>query len=108
MSDDRLDDLIEELNTEADAIGIGSGAPTARLLRRAAVEVERLRVADTAATRAIERFLAHEQAYCTRHGWITRADAHWWPDFHCFVHNDCGDSVVFQAAAAALQEPHDG
>lgn len=32
-------DLIEELQMEADAIGVGSGAPTARLLRRAAEQL---------------------------------------------------------------------
>ena len=35
--------FVEELVVEADAIGIGSGAPTARLLRRAASEL-RLRI----------------------------------------------------------------
>ena len=41
-----LNDLIEALNAEADAIGIGSGAPTARLLRRAASELRLRQLVD--------------------------------------------------------------
>ena len=41
-----LNDLIEALNAEADAIGIGSGAPAARLLRRAASELRLRQLVD--------------------------------------------------------------